>query len=111
MLSLCRGAWRACPALQPGLSGGGILVNFHTSAFLERARRGTRERKAKLAIANKKKKEERLRRNPPPLPAKIVLMLKSMGLPVTPKPLRQVVKRGRGSNPSIALGTSNLTLY
>ncbi|TRY74028.1 hypothetical protein TCAL_06698 [Tigriopus californicus] len=96
MLTLGRGVWRsACHAPMTATWGPAAVTwpvffgsGFHTCAILERARRGTRERKAKVAIANKKKKEDRLRRHPPPLPDKIVLKLKSMGLPVTPKPLR-----------------------
>jgi len=41
-------------------------------------------------LANKKKKEERLRKNPPPLPQKVVLMLKSKGLSGKPIPWRKV---------------------
>ncbi len=48
---------------------------LHTSASLERARKGTRERKRKVMLANKKKREERLRKNPPPLPKVLVKML------------------------------------
>jgi hypothetical protein len=33
-----------------------------------------------VAVENKKKKEERLRKNPPPLPKKIQLMLIAKGL-------------------------------
>lgn len=61
---------------------------LHTSAPLERARRITRERKRKQALKNKAAKEERLRKNPPPLPYKIQLMLKAKGLDGPPKPLR-----------------------
>ena len=42
-----------------------------------------------LALQNKKKKEERLRKNPPPIPYKIELMLKSKGLWGPPKPIRE----------------------
>ena len=54
-------------------------VSLHTSATVERARQSTRIRKRKVYLANKKKKEERLRKNPPPLPKKIQLMLKAKG--------------------------------
>ena len=50
---------------------------LHTSDVLERARQSTRIRKRKVHLANKKKKEERLRKNPPPMPKKIQLMLKA----------------------------------
>nr|ADD38009.1 39S ribosomal protein L1, mitochondrial [Lepeophtheirus salmonis] len=53
---------------------------IHLGSSLEAARRMTRDRKRKIALANKKKKEDRLRRNPPPLPYKLELMLKSKGL-------------------------------
>lgn len=41
---------------------------------------GTRIRKRKVAMANRKKREERLRKNPPPLPHKVILMLKAKRL-------------------------------
>jgi len=44
-------------------------------------------------LANKKKKEERLRKNPPPLPKKVQLMLKSKGLASKPQPWRQADKK------------------
>lgn len=50
----------------------------------------TRTRKRKQALKNKKAKEERLRKNPPPLPYKMQLFLKSKGLWGPPKPLREV---------------------
>ena len=50
---------------------------LHTSDVLERARQSTRIKKRKVHLANKKKKEERLRKNPPPMPKKIQLMLKA----------------------------------
>jgi len=53
---------------------------LHTSDVLERARQSTRIKKRKVHLANKKKKEERLRKNPPPMPKKIQLMLKAKGL-------------------------------
>jgi hypothetical protein len=56
---------------------------------LERARKGTRERKRKIVLANIKKKAERLRKNPKPMPKKIEMMLKSKGLFGPPKPIRQ----------------------
>lgn len=61
---------------------------LQTTAVLERARKGTRERKRKVYMANKKKKEERLRKNPPPLPLKVQLKLKSEGIWGKPKPQR-----------------------
>ncbi len=54
-------------------------MNFHTTACTERARQSTRIRKRKVYMANKKKKEERLRKNPPPLPYKVQLMLRNKG--------------------------------
>ena len=54
--------------------------DLHVSAPLERARQMTRIRKRKIIVANTKKRAERLRKNPPKLPAKVVLMLKSKGL-------------------------------
>lgn len=56
------------------------VLNFHTSACVERARQSTRLRKRKVAMANRKKREERLRKNPPPLPYKVQLMLRARGL-------------------------------
>nr|ACO15330.1 50S ribosomal protein L1 [Caligus clemensi] len=56
------------------------VKGFQTASVLEGARRMTQVRKRKIALANKKKKEDRLRRNPPPLPYKLELMLKSKGL-------------------------------
>jgi len=50
----------------------------------------TRAKKRKQAVRNKKTKEERLRKNPPPLPHKVQLMLKAKGLLGPPKPLREV---------------------
>ena len=72
----------ACPAL--------TVSGIHTSAVLERARQSTRIKKRKQNLANKKKKEERLRKNPPPLPKKVQLMLKAKGLSAKPKPWRQL---------------------
>ena len=63
----------------PTLSGM-MISPLHTSCVLERARQSTRIKKRKVHMANKKKKEERLRKNPPPLPKKIKLMLKLKGL-------------------------------
>ena len=57
-----------------------LSQEIHTSCVLERARKGTRERKRKVVLANIKKKAERLRKNPPPIPYKVELMLKSKGL-------------------------------
>ena len=57
-----------------------MLCPLHTSTVLERARQSTRIKKRKQMLANKKKKEERLRKNPPPLPKKVKLMLKAKGL-------------------------------
>merc|ERR1719348_810309 len=62
---------------------------IHTSVILERARQSTRIRKRKVALANKKKKEDRLRKNPPPLPKKVQLMLISKGLSKEPAPWRR----------------------
>ena len=67
-----------------------MISPLHTSAVLERARQSTRIKKRKQNLANKKKKEERLRKNPPPLPKKIQLMLKAKGLSARPKPWRQL---------------------
>jgi len=53
---------------------------LHTSNVVERARQSTRLKKRKQDLANKKKKEERLRKNPPPIPKKVKLMLISKGL-------------------------------
>ena len=47
-----------------------VTATFQTTAVLERARKGTRVRKRKVALANRKKKEEKLRKNPPPIPYK-----------------------------------------
>jgi len=55
------------------------MLQLHTSAVMERARQSTRIRKRKVYMENKKKKEERLRKNPPPLPRKVKLMLKAKG--------------------------------
>jgi len=62
---------------------------LHTSSVVERARQSTRIKKRKQNLANKKKKEERLRKNPPPLPKKVQLMLRSKGLGSKPQPWRQ----------------------
>jgi len=53
--------------------------SLHTGDVLERARQATRIRKRKIAVDNKKKKEERLRKNPPPLPLKVQMLLKEKG--------------------------------
>ena len=63
---------------------------LHNSAVLERARKGTRERKRKIIVANTKKRADRLRKNPPPLPTKVKLMMISKGIPLNPKKLRSV---------------------
>lgn len=63
--------------------------SFHTSAALERARRGTRDRKRRAVLKAIKVKAERLRKNPPPIPQKVELMLKSKGLWGPPKALRE----------------------
>jgi len=55
------------------------VASIHTSAVVERARQSTRLRKRKVYLANKKKKDERLRKNPPPIPHKVQLMLKAKG--------------------------------
>merc|ERR1719445_374486 len=57
-----------------------MISPLHTSDVLERARQSTRIKKRKQNLANKKKKEERLRKNPPPMPKKIKLMLKYKGI-------------------------------
>ena len=49
------------------------MCPLHTSDVVERARQSTRIRKKKINDANKKKKEERLRKNPPPIPKKVIL--------------------------------------
>ena len=49
------------------------MCALHTSEVVERARQSTRIRKKKINDANKKKKEERLRKNPPPIPKKVIL--------------------------------------
>lgn len=55
------------------------ITSFHTSACLERARKGTRERKRKAVLKAIKAKADRLRKNPPPIPHKVELMLKAKG--------------------------------
>ena len=75
--------WLAAPTA-PGLR----VEQFHSSASLERARQGTRLRKRKVALANKRKKELRLKKNPPPLPKKVKLMLRAMGVREDPLPKR-----------------------
>ena len=66
-----------------------ILKNeIHTTVALERARPGTRVRKRKQMLKDIKAKADRLRKNPPPIPYKVELMLKSKGLWGPPKPLR-----------------------
>jgi len=62
---------------------------LHTSSVVERARQSTRIKKRKVNLANKKKKEDRLRKNPPPLPRKVQLMLISKGLGSKPQPWRK----------------------
>ena len=57
-----------------------MLCPLHTSSVLERARQSTRIKKRKVMLVNKKKKEDKLRKNPPPLPKKVKLMLKAKGL-------------------------------
>eukprot|EP00088_Acartia_fossae_P023977 TRINITY_DN24938_c0_g1_i1.p1 TRINITY_DN24938_c0_g1~~TRINITY_DN24938_c0_g1_i1.p1 ORF type:complete len:401 (-),score=59.12 TRINITY_DN24938_c0_g1_i1:32-1204(-) len=54
-------------------------LELQITPVLERARQSTRIRKRKVYLDNKKKKEERLRKNPPPIPKKVQLMLKSLG--------------------------------
>jgi len=49
----------------------------------------TRIRKRKIDVANKKAKEERLRKNPPPLPYKVQLMMRAKGINSTPIPWRE----------------------
>jgi len=65
------------------------MCALHTSDVVERARQSTRIRKKKINDANKKKKEERLRKNPPPIPKKVQLMLISKGLGREPRPWRR----------------------
>lgn len=65
------------------------LISLHTSAVLERARQSTRLRKRKVMLDNKKKKDERLRKNPPPMPEKIKLMLKAKGFGSKPMDWRK----------------------
>jgi hypothetical protein len=74
---------------QPSVMVESMTSSFHTSSILERARRGTREKKRKVSVQNKKKKEALLLKNPPPIPYKVELMLKSKGLFGAPKPLRE----------------------
>ena len=62
---------------------------FHTCSVFEHARQMTMIRKRKLALKNKKLKEERLRKNPPPLPYKVQLMLAAKGFGGPPKPARE----------------------
>jgi len=62
------------PAAPPNAS------RLHTSAVAERARQATRLRKRKVVLENIKKKAERLRKNPPPMPKKVKLMMKLKGL-------------------------------
>eukprot|EP00092_Neocalanus_flemingeri_P029737 GFUD01032285.1.p1 GENE.GFUD01032285.1~~GFUD01032285.1.p1 ORF type:complete len:408 (+),score=116.95 GFUD01032285.1:61-1284(+) len=66
---------------------------LHTSSVVERARQSTRIKKRKVNVANKKKKEERLRKNPPPIPKKVQLMLISKGLGAKPQPWRKTDSR------------------
>jgi len=73
---------RTWPSLQ-------TVALLHTTDMLERARQSTRIKKRKVALASRKKKEERLRKNPPPIPRKVVLMLKSKGLSGKPQPWRK----------------------
>jgi len=73
----------------PVLSNVFTAMSLHTSATVERARQSTRIRKRKVYMDNKKKKEERLRKNPPPLPKKIQLMLKAKGFGSEPLTWRQ----------------------
>jgi len=78
----------------PILSSLPLNAAIHTSTVLERARQSTRIRKRKKDLANKKKKEERLRKNPPPLPKKIQLMMKAKGLGSKPIPWREIDLKG-----------------
>ena len=80
---------QAVPVL-PSITQMMMISPLHTSDVLERARQSTRIKKRKQNLANKKKKEERLRKNPPPLPKKVQLMLKAKGLSAKPKPWRQL---------------------
>jgi ribosomal protein L1 len=73
----------------PILSSVFSVMNFHTTACVERARQSTRLRKRKVALTNKKRKEDRLRKNPPPLPLKVRLMLKAKGITGKPEDSRE----------------------
>lgn len=53
-----------------------LSCDFHVGVTLEGARKMTQERKRKISLANRKKRLDEMRRNPPPLPEKMVLMLK-----------------------------------
>jgi len=75
------------PTLLPSLNV--HVCALHTSNVVERARHSTRLKKRKQDLANKKKKEERLRKNPPPIPKKVKLMLISKGLGSKPQPWRK----------------------
>lgn len=76
------------PAIAPTLATTPCCP-LHTSEALERARQSTRIKKRKQNMANKKKKEERLRKNPPPIPKKVQLMLVAKGLGREPRPWRR----------------------
>lgn len=65
------------------------ICPLHTSSVVERARQSTRIKKRKRNLDDKKKKEDRLRKNPPPLPRKVQLMLIAKGLGSQPKPWRK----------------------
>jgi len=66
------------------------VAMLHTSVTLERARQATRLRKRKIYMENKKKKEDRLRKNPPPIPEKVKLMMKLKGLGTEPIDWRSI---------------------
>jgi large subunit ribosomal protein L1 len=74
------------PRLAPSTA---LAATIHSSAVVERARQSTRIKKRKVYETNKKKKEERLRKNPPPIPKKVQLMLIAKGLGKEPRPWRR----------------------
>jgi len=66
-----------------------IFSSFHTSSELNHGRVFAMQKRAKIAIKNKKLKDARLAKNPPPLPYKVQLMLAAKNLGRTPKPIRE----------------------
>lgn len=65
------------------------MMELQTTAVVERARQSTRIRKRKVYMDNKKKKEDRLRKNPPPIPYKVQLMMRAKGFGSKPIDWRQ----------------------